>query len=516
MERIADGELAGSASVLSRRRFLELAGVAVAAGALSPGMAVAKRRATAITLPATIAEAGRRLREGSLTSEAMTRAYLVRIRELEPRLNAFITLTEDQALETARTRDRELDRGRDRGPLHGIPIVHKDLFDTAGIRTTIGSQLFRDRVPGRDATIVRRLQAAGVVSLGKTHLNEFAAGVTGTNVFWGDAHNPWKLPRSPGGSSSGTGAAVAAGLCLGGTGSDTGGSVRVPASWNGIVGIRPTYGRVSLAGAYPRGPSFDTVGPFARSVRDTALLLQAMAGYDRRDPVSLRARVPDYTAGLGRGVRGLRIGVISNYTFRDLDAPVNEAMLEAVNTFDRLGAKVGTVRIPMLEGGAKKYGEIFSTILSFEFHQILGEQYRRDPTVFGPIVRADLARGAGISEATYREAQTDRLAATAAIRKVFRHVDVLVTPMMPAAAPPLTAAPEVYARARQYTLPFSVARLPSVSVPNGFTPTDLPIGLQIIGDRLDEPLILRVAAAFESATEFGRGRPPVYRRRIRT
>jgi len=243
--------------------------------------------------------------------------------------------------------------------------------------------------------------------------------------------------------------------------------------------------------------------------------LEAMAGPDPRDPVSLRARVPDYTAALGRGIRGVRIGVISNYTFRDLDAPVNEAMVEAVNTFAGLGAKVGTVRIPLLEGGAKKYGEIFSTILSFEFHQILGEQYRRDPTVFGPIVQADLARGSRISEATYRQAQIDRLAATAAIRQAFRRVDVLVTPMMPAAAPPLTAAAEVYGRARQYTVPFSVAGLPSVSLPNGLTPTDVPIGLQIIGDRLDESLILRVAAAFEEATEFGRGRPPLYSRRAR-
>ncbi|CDS48176.1 Aspartyl-tRNA(Asn) amidotransferase subunit A @ Glutamyl-tRNA(Gln) amidotransferase subunit A [Polaromonas sp. CG9_12] len=241
------------------------------------GAGVATRSAT---LPGSIAEAARGLRARSYSCEELTRAYLRAIDELQPRLNAFITVTGQQALDQARRLDAELRAGKDRGPLHGIPIVHKDLYDTQGVRTTVGSEFFKDRIPNADATVVTRMAQAGVVSLGKTHMNEFAAGISGTNAFFGDAHNPWDLARSPGGSSSGTGAAIAAGLCLGGTGSDTGGSIRVPASWNNITGIRPTFGRVSLRGVYPRAYSLDVAGPLGRSVADVAMLLQAMVGHD--------------------------------------------------------------------------------------------------------------------------------------------------------------------------------------------------------------------------------------------
>ena len=237
-------------------------------------------------LPEGIAEAARRLREGASTAESLTAACLSRIAVFQPQLNAFVTVTGEQALEQARALDAELRAGKDRGPLHGIPIVHKDLYDTAGIVTTMGTAVLRHHLPVRDAAVVRRLREAGAVMLGKTGMNEFAAGITGTNEFHGDAHNPWDPARSPGGSSSGTAAAVAAGMALAGTGSDTGGSIRAPACWTGLTGLRPSHGLVSLAGAYPRSESLDCGGPLARSAEDCAILLQAMAGPDPDYPQS--------------------------------------------------------------------------------------------------------------------------------------------------------------------------------------------------------------------------------------
>src|SRR5229473_4535900 len=275
-------------NVLSPTRRTVLAGIA--AGGVSAVLKAAPAVARAADLPTTIAEAGTRFRSGDLTSLDLTKAYLTGIEKLEPQLNAFIAVLKEEALKTATERDAELRAGRDRGRLHGVPIVVKDLFEMRGTRTTVGSKAFKDRATDRDATVVRKLLDAGVVVLGKTNMNEFAAGVSGTNATFGDTHNPWNLERSPGGSSSGTGAAITAGLCLGGPGTDTGGSIRVPASWLGITGIRPTFGLVSLDGVYPRSRSLDCVGPLARNVHDLALLLDVMAGFDPKDPNSAWAQ----------------------------------------------------------------------------------------------------------------------------------------------------------------------------------------------------------------------------------
>ncbi|HSR10182.1 MAG TPA: amidase, partial [Thermodesulfobacteriota bacterium] len=350
---------------MSRRNFLKisaagLGGIALGAGCSGSHTGISPGKAAG--LPQTISEAGKRLRDGSLTSEKLTRVYLSCIKEFEPRVNAFITLTEDLALKTASAMDAELKSGKDRGPLHGIPIVHKDLYDTAGIPTTVGSEFFRKRVPSEDATVVRKLKEAGAVMLGKTNMNEFAAGISGTNQFFGDTHNPWALDRSPGGSSSGTGAALACGLCLGGTGSDTGGSIRVPASWLGIAGIRPTYGRVSLFGVYPRAYSLDVTGPLAKTVSDVAILLNAMAGYDPKDRHSVNAPKEDFTAGLNKGVRGVRMGIIENYTYREIDPEVGDAVQAAVKKFSDLGAQIKTVKIPLF-GGPLEYSLLFNIIL---------------------------------------------------------------------------------------------------------------------------------------------------------
>ena len=495
--------MAGAGAVLLAP---QLSGCALVQGA----RASAPRPGGPGPLPDSMAQAGKAMRAGAYTSEELTRAYLRGIVELQPKLNAFITVTAEQALAQARRLDQELRAGRDRGPLHGIPIVHKDLFDTAGIRTTVGSEFFKDRTPRSDATVVRRLAEAGAVALGKTNMNEFAAGTSGTNAFFGDAHNPWDLARSPGGSSSGTGAAIAAGLCLGGTGSDTGGSIRVPASWNNITGIRPSFGRVSLAGVYPRAYSLDCAGPLARTVADVALLLQAMVGYDAAYKDSTKAPGEDFARGLTAGIRGLKIGVIDNYTYRDVDPDVAQAVQAATRTLEGLGAAVVPVRIPML-AGPLEYSSLFN-ILLYEFNQILGNEYRASPNkkLFGPIVQANIARGETVSREFYERSLRERAQQKATFREAFKQVDALVTPTMPTVAPLLSASGDTYDRGRQFALPFSWVGVPSVSVPCGFDAKGLPIGLQIVGDDMQEALLLRIAAAYEAATPFHRLRPPVF------
>ncbi|WP_333842654.1 amidase [Pelomicrobium sp.] len=462
-------------------------------------------------LPGTIAEAAYRLRTGTLTATDLARACLEGIARLEHRLKAFITVTEDEALEAAETLEAELKQGKDRGPLHGIPIVHKDLYDTAGVLTTIGSELFRQRVPREDATVVRKLKVAGTVMLGKTNLSEFAAGTSGTNRAFGDTANPWDLARSAGGSSSGTAAAVAAGLCLGGTGSDTGGSIRIPASWSGIVGLRPTFGLVSLHGCHPRAYSLDCGGPLARTVADVAILLNAMVGYDPRYRHSIRAPKVDYTAHLGKGVKGLRLGIVEGYTFRDVDQEVGDAIQAAADRLAELGAQVKTVGVPVLNDPAGHSSLL--DVLLYEFNQILGAQYRaieNKEEMFEPIVRANILRGEAISRETYEKLLAERPKRMAAMKVVFREVDALLTPTTPTVAPPLDADPEVFDRARRFNLPVSFLGLPALSVPCGFSAAGLPIGLQLVADTLQEALLLRIAAAYEEATRFYRRRPSVH------
>ncbi|WP_205617553.1 amidase [Pelomicrobium methylotrophicum] len=458
--------------------------------------------------PQSIAEAGAALRAGAWSAEALARYYLEGIRRLNPQLNAFITVTGNEALAAAQERDAELKRGIDRGPLHGIPVVYKDNFDTAGVPTTIGSELFRWRVPDRDATAVARLKAAGAVMLGKTNMNEFAAGLTGTNQAFGDIHNPWNPARSPGGSSGGTGAAVAAGLCLGGLGSDTSGSIRIPASWQGIVGLRPTFGRVSCFGVFPRAPSLDCAGPMARSVADTALLLSAVAGPDPRDPHCLDRPRGDYAAACERSPAGLRLGVIDGYSFHDVDPDVGDAVERALRVFVRLGVAVRTVRLPLLQD-LLTVPPLFGFLLA-EFAEVFGELYRRAngaPDVFGPIVRADMEFAAGLRRRDYEELRAQRPHHIAEIRAVFEEVDALITPTMPNVAPELATGGEGYRRGRHFNLPFAYVGLPALSMPCGFDREGLPIGLQLVADFLQEETLLTLGAAFEGATDARRQRP---------
>ncbi|MDD3826982.1 MAG: amidase, partial [Anaerolineae bacterium] len=296
-------------------------------------------------------ELGALLRGGQTSAMEVVEAVLARIEALEPRINAYITVAADQALADARRCDAELAAGRDRGPLHGIPLAVKDLFDTAGLRTTAGSRILAGRVPAEDAESVARLRAAGAVVVGKTNLNEFACGVTTTNAHYGDTANPWGLTRTAGGSSGGSAAALAAGTCILAVGTDTGGSIRIPAALCGVVGLKPTYGRVSSRGIMPLSWEQDHAGPMTRGVWDAAAMLSVMAGWDPGDPATRRAPVPDYVAGLNGGPDGLRIGVDRDLALEGIGAEVRAAFEAALDLLDGLGARVVDVRAPALEEG---------------------------------------------------------------------------------------------------------------------------------------------------------------------
>lgn len=445
--------------------------------------------------PAGIAEAARRLRAGALSAEALTVACLERIAALQPTLNAFITITADRALAEARTLDAELRAGRDRGPLHGIPIVHKDLYDTAGVTTTAGSALLRGHLPDRDAAVVRRLRDAGAVMLGKTGMNELATGIDGRNCFFGDVRNPWDATRSPGGSSSGTAAAVAAGMALAGTGSDTGGSIRAPACWTGLTGLRPTHGLVSLAGAHPRSPSLDCGGPIARSAEDCAILLQAMAGTE-----------VDYLAALSAGVSGLRLGLVAGYGERGLDEDVARGIADAVGVFRDLGLTVATLRIPRLEA-AIDLDPLFA-LLRREFHAAWGARWRdADPALFGPAVADDLRRGAAISAKEHEAAQAACRAWRDDFDQALRQVDALLIPAMPTAAPLPEAMASAGERGRPFLLPVSAAGLPAIATPTGLDSAGLPLGMQLVGRCNGEATLLRLAHAHQQATGYHALRP---------
>lgn len=503
---------------LSRRDFIDgslALGAAVAVGASNT--AVAAPAKSGATMPMSIAEAGKRMRDGSLSCVALTKAEFHYIDQFQPKLNMFISQLKEMALKTAAERDAELAKGKDRGPLHGIPILVKDLYEMAGTKTTVGSKAFVDRQSTEDATSVRKLLDAGVVVLGKTNMNEFAAGVSGTNAYFGDCHNPWALDRSPGGSSSGNGAALAAGIGFGGTSSDTGGSIRVPASWCGIAGIRPTYGLVSLNGLFPRAYSLDCAGPLARNVTDVAMMLDGMAGFDPKDEHSAWAqRRKSYTQGLQGGVKGMKFGIVKNYTYRDVEAPVADAVKKAADKFSSLGAKIVEVQIEPLEGKLD-YNKLFTNILLYEFNQILGDKYRSTPNaeeLYGPIVTNNIAAGSKVSKEDYERTMKERPAIVAQVKKIFGEVDALLTPALPTTAPLLKASAQDYGRGRQFTIPFSYTAMPSVVVPCGFDPAGLPIGLQIVGDHFQEAELLRMGYAFEQATDYHKKHPPIFADRV--
>ena len=457
----------------------------------------------------TIGEAAPLIASGELSPVELTRAYLARIEAIDGRLDSFVTLTPEIALAQARQAEAEIRAGRYRGPLHGIPIALKDLYDTAGIKTTAMSRVTPDRVPDEDATTVAKLYEAGVTLLGKLAMHEFALGGPDFTSLFPPARNPWNTAHMPGGSSSGSGAAVAAGLCMGALGSDTGGSIRGPASMCGIAGIKPTFGRVSNFGVIPLSWSQDHCGPMTWTVEDCAIMLQAIAGYDPKDPTTANVPVPDYLANLRDGVHGVTVGVPRKYFFEEapgVDVQVIRAAERGLETLSELGAEIKDVEIPHIEY-AQTANQVIMMSEAYAYHEANLKTRRRD---FGDLVRNRFLLGGLLSASDYNQALRMRRVIKDEMADALRQADVLVTPTYASPAPRI----EGYAGATtltqpSFTGPFNVSGLPAVSTPSGLSDSGLPMGLQVVGRPFDEATTLRVAYSYEQATRFIDRRPPV-------
>jgi aspartyl-tRNA(Asn)/glutamyl-tRNA(Gln) amidotransferase subunit A len=455
----------------------------------------------------TILEVGRRLRNRDLSPVELVKDCLAKIEKLNPVLNAFITVTADLALQQAKQAEGEILRREDRGPLHGIPLGLKDIVDIAGIRTTAASALFKDRVPTQDAEVVRRLKNAGAVFLGKQNLHEFAYGGSSMISYYGEVHNPWDPAHIAGGSSGGSAAAVAAGLCFGAIGTDTAGSVREPAAQCGVVGIKPTFGRVSTRGVIPLSPSLDHVGSIARTVSDVAVLLQAIAGFDPEDKNSIDVPASDYLAALQVETKKLRIGIPRKLFYEDLDAEVASAVELALDVLKSLGCEVRDMNLDVPTDRTLQAAE------SYAHHR---QFVKRSPELYQPETRRRIRSGENISEAQVEAAQRDLAKARSEVQHVFSNSDFLVTPAVPIPAPPLAELkqnPDLL-RPRELVLlrntrPFNVWGLPAISVPCGFTNAGLPIGLQIAGPPWAEASVLRLAYAYEQVTTWHTREPGI-------
>jgi aspartyl-tRNA(Asn)/glutamyl-tRNA(Gln) amidotransferase subunit A len=448
----------------------------------------------------TITKAAEMIKRGELSPVELTEAHLTRIDRADPQLNCFITLTARRALDEARRAEEIIGQGNYLGPLHGIPLALKDLYETARVRTTAGSTFFADYVPEGDCVAVRKLKAAGAINLGKLNMHEIALGVTNNNPHYGACRNPWQLERAPGGSSGGSGAALAAGLCMGSLGTDTGGSIRIPASLCGVVGFKPTYGRVSTRGVIPLSWNLDHAGPMARGVRDAALLLQAIAGYDPEDPYSVDMPVEDAIGGLADGVRGWRVALAVDDFFRRADDEVLAAVNEAAKVLAASGAQVSEVEVPDGHAAALANG-LMTTSDAAAFHR---ERLETQPEGFGADVLQRLQTGAGFSSTEYILARRTQSTMRHQFERFFTDYDVLLTPTTPIPAP-LLEGPDAVEQARKltrFTAPFNLTGLPALSLPCGFTRTGLPIGLQIIGPAWTEALVLRAGCAYETATDW--------------
>jgi aspartyl-tRNA(Asn)/glutamyl-tRNA(Gln) amidotransferase subunit A len=453
-------------------------------------------------LPTTIAEAGTWLRSGRLSAVELTQALLDRAHAAQDVLGAFIVITDETALQAAQQADDELGRGIDRGPLHGMPLGIKDIIATSDAPTTANSRVLDPAWGQRpDATVVRKLREAGAVMLGKTVLHEFAIGWPDPETGFPIARNPWDVSRSPGGSSSGTGAAIAAGLILGGLGTDTGGSIRGPAAWCGISGLKPTFGRVSKEGCVPLGYSLDNIGPMARTAVDCAVLLQVLAGFDGSDPNSADLPVPDMLSGLDGVARGLRIGIPRDYFFEapELNPEIKQAVLAAVDVLASAGAEVRDVPLPHAHlarnaNRAIMYGEAFA------YHEY---DLRTRPQLYGKYTRLQLQRGVLYSAADYVQAQRVRSLIVAEAAAALRDVDVLITPTS-LNMPPRFVDYDVDALSAlpDFTTFGNLTGLPAMSIPCGFSDSELPIGLQIFGRAFDEPMVFKVAHAYQSLTDW--------------
>jgi aspartyl-tRNA(Asn)/glutamyl-tRNA(Gln) amidotransferase subunit A len=459
-----------------------------------------------MTGPFTIAEAAKLMEAKKISSVELTHLCLGRIRQLDPALHSFLLVTEDRALADARAADDRRARGQSRGALDGIPIGHKDIYNTDGIRTTAHSRLLAENVPNTDATSVRLLAAAGTVLLGKLATHEFALGGPSFYLPWPPVRNPWNTEHFTAGSSSGTGAAVAAGLVLGGTGSDTGGSIRGPAALCGIAGIKPTYGLVSRAGILPLAFTLDHAGPMAWTVEDCALLLQAMAGHDPADPASVNRPVPDFTASLGQGVAGLRVGVIRHFHETDLPAsPATMAGIEAaVALFRNQGASVRDITLsPLMEYHA--CGFLILLVEAYAVHEPwLTTRFHE----YGELFRDRVALAGFVRGVDYVQAIRRRQELCLEMAAAMADVDVVITAAQPGEAALIAEVPKwLMLDKPNFTIPFNVTGYPAVSVCTGYGVGGLPVAMQIAAKPFCEPTLFRVAHAYESATSWRERRP---------
>jgi aspartyl-tRNA(Asn)/glutamyl-tRNA(Gln) amidotransferase subunit A len=481
---------------ITRREF-----IASAAAGAALGAGAARAQSGALT-DLTIEGAARAIAKGELSPGALTRAYLERIERLNPRVNAYITVTAEAALAQAHALEAELASGRNRGPLHGIPIALKDNIDTAGVRTTAASAVYANRVPTEDAPVVSLLRDAGAVFLGKLNMHEFAYGGTCVVSHYGPIRNPWNLDYTPGGSSGGSGAAVAARMCAGALGTDTAASVRFPAACCGVVGLKATHGLASIRGIVPLSEMHDHVGPLARSVADCWLLMQPMQAFDPLDPVSVRTDFKPMQGPMPRDVKSLRLGIPREPFFVDLDPEFAQAMQDAIAVLKGMTRAIVDVELTPVDSFAALGAEIY------QYHaRMMADPATR--ALYKPLTRERLLEDAKISAVDYIEARRRMAIARNTIDASFKDFDVLVTPTV--MRPPLTIDAALASTDDLWmirnTLPFNVLGIPTISVPCGFTRAGLPIGLQISAPRFQEGRVCALAHAYEQATDWHRRAP---------
>ena len=458
-------------------------------------------------VPRSILEIASQLRTGKLSPVELTKACLARIENLNPVLNAFITVTADLALQQARQAEAEIQRGQWRGTLHGIPIALKDLIDMADTRTTAASAQFKDRVAQEDAELVRRLKVAGAVFLGKNNLHECAYGGSSLISYFGEPRNPWDTTRITGGSSGGSAAAVAAGLCVAAIGTDTAGSVREPPALCGVVGLKPTYGRVGVRGVIPLSVSLDHIGPISRLVADAAVVLQAIAGYDARDGYCTDAPVDDYVARVQEKPKAMRIGIPRSFFYEDLDSEVSAAIEEALGVLRAMTAESREIKLDVPTDRTLQLAE------SYAYHR---EFVARSPELYQPETLRRIRKGEDITAEEAENSRRELQRLRSEIKKIFEDVDLLVTPTTPIPAPDIAELKKNPDELRprelvllRNTRPFNVWGLPAISVPCGFTKTGLPIGLQIAGPHWAEAAVLQLAHAYEQATDWHKREPAI-------
>jgi aspartyl-tRNA(Asn)/glutamyl-tRNA(Gln) amidotransferase subunit A len=468
---------------------------------------------------ATIEELAALLAKRKISPVELTELFLRRIERHNPALNAFLTVAAEHALDAARRSGKQLLRGRgsrrENLPLVGIPITIKDNIWTRGIRSTAGSKILYDFIPSEDSTVARKLARAGAVLLGKTNLNEFAYGITGGNAHYGPVHNPWALHRIPGGSSAGSAVAIAAGLCAASVGTDTGGSIRVPSSFCGTVGLKPTFGRVSVFGTMPLSPSFDHVGPIARSVADAALLLGVIAGRDPLDPTSSPKPVEDYRGALRKPMRKFRLGRPRELYWEKLDSEVRRAAEAAVRAMEKRGAIVKEISLPHLKESRDAATDI-SLAEALHVHEAAG-YFPQRAADYSEEVRQRIEAGGKVPANRYLAGFDVRKRLVAEFDAALQTVDVIVAPTVPVPAPPMGAefvqidGEEIDTRRVLvgHSRPANFTGLPAISVPCGFTREGLPIGLQLIGRAFDEATLLRVALSYEDAHDWGARHPKI-------